>query len=75
MHIHIDPIEDRFDLLFDAVGKIKKDNVKKLLKENGKSLTVAGMDMVTEEKEDLELLSKMFENGNLKAVIDKTYPL
>lgn len=31
--------------------------------------------MATEEKEDLELLSKMFENGNLKAVIDKTYPL
>ncbi len=68
-------LSKKFDIVFDAVGKVKKTEVKHLLKENGKFISVAGYGTALARKENLNLLSKMFEEGKLDAVIDRTYQL
>ncbi|MCA6362323.1 MAG: NAD(P)-dependent alcohol dehydrogenase [Bacteroidetes bacterium] len=65
----------RFDLVFDAVGKLPAEQGKKLLRAGGLFKSVAGGDYARESRAQLELLRKLFEGGHLKAVIDKTYPL
>jgi len=68
-------IADQFDVIFDAVGKIKKSLVAHLLKKNGRFTSVAGYGVASEKVEDLILLSQMFDEGRLKPVIDRTYSL
>jgi NADPH:quinone reductase-like Zn-dependent oxidoreductase len=63
-----------FDLIFDAVGKTTKKQCKKILKKGGVYKTVGGWEMATESKKQLEFLKRMFEQGSLKAVIDRKYP-
>lgn len=65
----------QFDIVFDAVGKIKKKDTQAILKPSGKFCTVGGMDVAKETGGQLLLLKKLFENGELRANIDKTYPL
>ena len=65
----------RFDIVFDAVGKTKKKETKKILKPTGKYSTVGGMDVAKETNGQVDFLRKLFEAGELKANIDKTYPL
>jgi len=63
-----------YDIIFDAVAKISKSNYKK-------ALTPKGTYMSTHDKiggqeiEDLIFLKELVEDGKLKAVIDRTYPL
>ena len=71
----ITEIASTFDIVFDAVGKLEKSTAKKLLNPYGKFVTVEGLDVAKETKNQLELLKKWFENNQLKAVIDKVYPL
>ena len=66
---------ERNDIIFDALGKTKKKQIKKMLVLNGKYHTVGGMDVAKETKEQVALLAELFENGELKASIDKSYPL
>jgi NADPH:quinone reductase-like Zn-dependent oxidoreductase len=65
----------RYDLIFNAVGKSKVHlNCKNLLKKNGKHITVDD----SSAKlciEDLKFLRKLLETGQMKAVIDRSYPL
>lgn len=68
-------LDDEFDIIFDAVGKIKKKDTKTLLKPGGKFSTVAAMDVATETVEQMQLLKSLFENEELHACIDKTYEL
>lgn len=68
-------LETRYDLVFDAVGKTKKKDAKKVLKPTGKYSTVGGMDVAKETNGQVDFLRKLFEAGELKANIDKTYPL
>ena len=63
----------RYDLVFDAVGKISKSHAKGSLTENGIFLSTWGNgDM---KPNDLSTLSGLIETGKLKVVIDKTYPI
>ncbi len=65
----------QYDLIFDAVGKIKKSDVETLLKPNGAFTSVAGHGVASEKKEFLDLLVEMFDAGQLNAVIDRTFTL
>lgn len=65
---------EKFDLIFDAVGKYKKSKWQHLLKESGRFVTVAE-GYATESLAQLQMLKDLFESGDLKAVIDKTYYL
>ena len=68
-------LDTQFDIVFDAVGKTKKKDASHILKPSGKYLTVGGMDVAKERKEQLEFLSQLFDKGEIRANIDKVYPL
>jgi len=68
-------MSQQFDLIFDAVGKIKKSQVEHLLKPNGRFISVAGYGVAAEKIEDLQLLAQMYDEGKLNAVIDRTFTL
>jgi NADPH:quinone reductase-like Zn-dependent oxidoreductase len=63
----------KYDLIFDAVGKISSSHAKGSLTENGVFLSTWGNP--GQEPNDLSTLSGLIEAGKLKAVIDRTYPL
>jgi len=66
-------IPERFDIVFDAVGKIKKSVAKGLMKKNG---TFVSVEMITQEKfAHLKQLWEWAEEGSLRPYIDKTYAL
>lgn len=71
----IEEINDKFDVVFDAVGKITKSKAKHLIAEGGKYITVDSLDVAKESSSDLEELAKMFDSGKLVATIDKTFEL
>ena len=65
--------EEKFDIVFDAVGKTTKSNAKKVLKCNG---TFVSIKMLTKETtENLEQIKDMAEQEKLKPYIDKYYKL
>jgi NADPH:quinone reductase-like Zn-dependent oxidoreductase len=68
-------IEGKFDIVFDAVGKISEAKVKHLIEVNGQHITVNGFDVAKEESLNLEELARMFDDGKLKATIDRTFKL
>ena len=65
---------ERYDIIFDAVGKISKSKRKKALTPNGTYMSTH--DSIGSEKtEDLIFLKELVEAGKIKSVIDRTYPL
>lgn len=67
--------EELYDLIFNAVGKKKiKLHCEKALTQNGKHITVDD-GSPTLHIEDLILLNELIEKGQIKAVIDRCYPL
>lgn len=68
-------VPDKFDIIFDAVGKTDKKQCVPLLKPGGNFVTVEGMDIADERKEYLDFLARLFEEGNYDAIIDKVYPV
>lgn len=73
--LKLSSLKKKYDIIFDAVGKITKGESMHLLSEGGKFVTVGGMDVAQERASDLDILSDMYNNGSLKAVIDRTYSL
>jgi NADPH:quinone reductase-like Zn-dependent oxidoreductase len=65
----------RYDIIFDAVGKCDKKKIKTLLNTGGVFKSVEGLDVASETKEQLLFLKNLFEAGKLKAVIDKMYSM
>ena len=66
---------DIYDLIFDAVGKIKSSDRKKALKKSGSFINVLAMSSNFKLRvEDLNFLKELCETGELRAIIDKTYP-
>jgi NADPH:quinone reductase-like Zn-dependent oxidoreductase len=68
---------ETYDVIFDAVGKLSSSRGKKSLKKTGICLDVikhsgTGTDITPE---DLIFLKGLIEDGKLKAVIDRSYPL
>ena len=62
-----------FDVIFDAVGKLSASKVKSILTRDGIFLTVRTP--TKELLEDLLTLKSLFEEGKVKPVIDRRYPL
>lgn len=71
----LDEIKDKFDVVFDAVGKISKGASSHLITDGGKFATVDSLDVAKESSSDLEELAKMFDEGKLVATIDKVFKL
>jgi NADPH:quinone reductase-like Zn-dependent oxidoreductase len=69
----IDDIKDRFDVVFDAVGKINKSTGKKLLKQKGKYISVMTSGHAQGGSMELNYLTELAENNFIKPVIDKCY--
>lgn len=66
-----------YDVVFDAVDKLKPAQVKKVLQQNGVYLNVtrdSGNDSAL-KTEDMIFLKELIEAGQVKPVIDRTYPL
>ncbi len=64
---------EKFDIVFDAVGKTSKAKAKKVLDTGGVFVSVK---MLTKEKIGyLEKIKELTEKGNLKPFIDKTFTL
>ena len=66
---------ETYDVIFDAVGKISKSDRRKALAPKGTFVTVDTLKAVKPKAQDLALLKELMEEGKLKAVIDRCYPL
>jgi NADPH:quinone reductase-like Zn-dependent oxidoreductase len=66
---------DRFDIIFDAVGKTSKKQCAHLLNPGGEYKSVEGLDVAVDKIEQLELLRTLFENGKYQATIDRIYSI
>ncbi|WP_294673523.1 NAD(P)-dependent alcohol dehydrogenase [uncultured Fluviicola sp.] len=62
-----------FDIVFDAVGKISKSTIRKIISQNGKFVTVKSQ--TKPSKRELQFVKELIESRNLISVIDKTYKL
>lgn len=67
--------EERYDLIFDAVGKITKNQCKEALALNGCFVSVEGQGIAKVQTKDLLLLKKLMEEGQIQSVIDRCYSL
>ena len=65
--------EERYDLIFDAVGKSSKSKCRKVLNSDGIYLNV-GMNR-KDRAEDLVTLKELIEAGKVRSVIDRSYPM
>ena len=65
---------ESYDLIFDAVGKSTASICKKALTPNGTYITV-GRGIMKKDVKDLLYLKELIESGELKSVIDRSYPL
>lgn len=69
--------DELYDVVFDAVAKISPKHAKKSLKSDGVYLNVikssgSPSDLKTD---DLNFIKELMEDGKLKSIIDKSYPL
>ena len=64
---------ETYDVIFDAVGKIKSRRCKRSLKEGG--FFLSSWTLTKEESDDLVFLKGLVEAGKIKSVIDRRYPL
>jgi NADPH:quinone reductase-like Zn-dependent oxidoreductase len=67
--------QEKYDLIFDAVGKIAKNQCKAALALNGRFVSVEGQGIAKVQTKDLLLLKKLIEEGQIKSVIDRCYSL
>lgn len=66
--------EDRYDVIFDTVGKLPKSKASRALAPNGTFVTMARMDS-KESMKNLTFVRELIEAGAIKVVIDRCYPL
>ncbi|MCA9873540.1 MAG: NAD(P)-dependent alcohol dehydrogenase [Anaerolineales bacterium] len=66
--------EERYDLIFDTVAKFPKSAYVKALAPNGNYVTIARLNS-KESLENLTFIRELIETGEMKAVIDRCYPL
>ena len=65
---------ERYDVIFDTVGKFPKSKYSKILAPNGTYISIAKLDS-KERLENLVFIKELIEAGRIKAVIDRCYPL
>jgi NADPH:quinone reductase-like Zn-dependent oxidoreductase len=72
------PEGEEYDLILDAVGKLKtsklKSQCKEALSKNGKYVSIDDGDLKLFSKR-LDELRELIEAGKFKTVIDRTYPM
>ena len=66
---------ETYDVIFDAVDKLRSSRVKNSLKKGGIYLNVNKDSEGEVKTEDLVFLKELVEAGKIKTVIDKVYPL
>jgi NADPH:quinone reductase-like Zn-dependent oxidoreductase len=66
--------EERYDIIFDTVGKFPKLKYSRVLTPNGTYVTIARLDS-KESMENLVFIKELIEAGQIKVVIDRCYPL
>lgn len=70
--------DQKYDIVFDAVGKLKREQAVKVLKQDGLFLNIHVDSDKVKKKDFPKLLSELrelCEEGKLQAVIDRTYSL
>ncbi|MFZ2287283.1 MAG: NAD(P)-dependent alcohol dehydrogenase [Bacteroidales bacterium] len=65
--------DNRFDIVFDAVGKTSRSACRNILKPGGKYISV--ISSAKAGPNDLLFLKELIESGELKTVIDRSYTL
>lgn len=68
-------INETYDVIFDAVGKLPAEQGKQLLKQGGIYLDVMKDSGTKEKLDNLQELKDLIEEGEVKPVIDRCYPL
>ena len=66
--------EERYDIIFDTVGKFPKTGYTRALAPNGIYVTIAKLN-TKQSLEELTFIKGLIEAGKIKAVIDRCYPL
>ena len=66
---------ETYDVIFDAVDKISSSQGKKSLKKTGTYLNAIKDTGGSIKIEDIIFLKELIEEGKIKAVIDRSYPL
>jgi NADPH:quinone reductase-like Zn-dependent oxidoreductase len=64
---------ERYDVIFDAVRKISASKSKPALKPDG--IFLSASTSVSEKQEELIFIKRLIEEGKIKAVIDRRYPM
>jgi len=65
---------EKFDIVFDAVGKYNKKQCEILLNKNGVYKSVSS-GYASESRQQLQLLKELFEKGKFTATIDKIFTM
>jgi NADPH:quinone reductase-like Zn-dependent oxidoreductase len=65
---------ERYDVIFDTVAKFPKSQYSKILAPNGTYITMAKLE-TKENMDNLVIIKEMIEAGEIKAFIDRCYPL
>jgi NADPH:quinone reductase-like Zn-dependent oxidoreductase len=66
--------EERYDVIFDTVGKFPQSQYSKVLTPNGAYVTIAKLD-TKQSREELTFVKELIEAGEIRAVIDRCYAL
>lgn len=66
---------EKFDIVFDAVGKTTKKQCAHMLSPGGMYKTVGGLETASESVDQLKLLRELFESGRYNPVIDRVYTM
>ncbi len=64
--------EDKFDIVFDAVGKTSKSKAKKILKPGGRFVSVKSL--TSPKQEHLDKIKELAEREKIRPYIDKCFP-
>lgn len=65
---------EKFDIIFDAIGKYSKNQCKNLLNKNGVYVSV-NLGYASENIQQLKQLKELFEKGDFTATIDRTFTM
>ena len=65
---------EKYDIIFDAVGKTSRSRSKRVLRQGGKFVSVMSGNAKL-RAEDLIFLKELVEAGKLRPVIDRCYPM